>query len=261
MAIGVAGCALLGACTRQTPARQSAEAARLVSALATSPEQARLWRDAADRGLAPGLERLPIVERPIQRQVLAQAVSQPVAVRPVVIPPGVVSAVRVVAAPAIDFTGIATVLYVTNERLELDFGQQRTLGVLVRAGGRPIPASAGEQVQVDYRVRSDPHVPRDVVAIKMASGNGIVSVVQGGDRPVTASVPLFDLSAKQIGQPPSPTVDVGVGASHRTMTAGETAQVGGLTVTLLASSAHTGDAGRIEGSPYSINLIGWRSPN
>jgi len=260
LALGIGGCALFGAC-RQTPAQQSAERARRVAALATTPEQARLWRDAADHGLTPGLQRLPVVARPVQQpRGSARAVSQQVPAQPVVIPDGVVSAVRVLAAPPVDFDGSAAVVDFSGDRLELDLGRQQTLRVLARVGGKPILTRKGERVRVLYQVGSDPRTPRTVVAIRTDSGNGILSLIHGGDKPVTASVPLFRLSAKQVGQPPSMRVDVGVGSSHRTMTAGETAQVGGLTVTLLGSSAHPGEnAGRIEGSAYSINLIGWRS--
>jgi len=260
MVLGIAGCGLLGAC-RQTPAQQSAEMARRVAALATTPEQARLWRDAADHGLTPGLQRLPVVAQPVQQPPAgARAVSQQVPAQPVVIPVGVVSAVRVLAAPPADFDGSAAVVDVAGDRLELNLGRQQTLRVLARAGGKPIPTRKGERVRVEYQVPSDPRTGRAVVAIRTQAGNGIVSLVQGGDGPVTASVPLFGLSAKQVGKLPLMSVDVGVDSSHQTMTAGETSQVGGLTVTLLSSSAHTRDeAGRIEGSPYSINLIGWRS--
>jgi hypothetical protein len=234
-----------------------------VAALATTPEQARSWRDAADHALAPGLQRLPVVAQPIQQPLAgAHAVSQQVPVQPVVIPAGVVSAVRVLAAPTGDFDGFAAVNQVAGDRLELDLGRQQTLNVLARAGHKSILTRKGDRVRVVYQTGSDPRTPHAVIAIRTESGSGIVSLIQGEHKPVTASVPLFRLTAKQVGQPPSMGVDVGVNAYHRTMTAGETAQVGDLTVTVLGSSGHTGAAAaRIEGSPYSINLIAWRSSN
>lgn len=263
--IVLAGGALtVAACARQTPARQAADTARREATVAATAEQARLWREAADKGLTAGLQRLPVVERPVERRSQSQAVSQQVPAQPVVIPAGVLSAVRILAAPALSaegFVGSAAVRSVADDRLDLDLGLQRILAVLARAGGKPIPTSAGDTVQVDYHVRTDPRVPRDVLAIRTTAGKGIVSVVQGGNGPVTVTVPLFGLTARQIGSPPSMSVDVGVGDAHRTMAAGETAQIGGLNVTLLGSSAYTGEsAERIEGSPYSINLIAWPSP-
>ena len=249
-------------CSRQTPAQQAADAARHLADTAATPDQARLWREAADQGLAVGLEQAPAAGGLVARRVTATAVSQQIVPQPVIIPEGVQTAVRILAAPAVvpaGFNGTATVVGVDGYRIELDFGQQERLVLLARAGGKPIATQSRDRVQVEYRTRRDPRTPGDILAIRTEAGGGIVQAVQGGNEWVTLTVPLFRLTARQSGSPQAMTVDVGVGDAHRTMREGETAQVGGLNVTVIGSSAHTGEAAeRIEGSAYTLNLIAWR---
>ena len=247
-------------CTRDTPARQASDAARRLADRATEG-QARLWLEAADQGLAVGLERAPASEGLVGRRVAATALSQQIVPQPVSIPEAVQTAVRILAAPAAPdgYKGAATVVAVDVYRIELDFGRPERLVLLGRAGGNPIAMQPADRVQLEYRTRRDPRTPWDILAIRTATGRGIVQAAQGGNERVTLTVPLFELTARQTGNPPAMTVDVGVGDAHQTMRVGETAQVGGLNVTLLGSSAYTGDAAeRIEGSAYTLSLIAWR---
>jgi hypothetical protein len=132
--------------------------------------------------------------------------------------------------------------------------------MLARLGGKPVAMSPGDIVQVRYLASDDPRVPRDVLAVRTAGGDGFVQAIQGGNSPVTIDVPLFALSATQTGKPPVMAVEVTVGGARRTIAAGETAEVGGLTVRIVASTSYTGSsAGRIEGSPYTISLIAYPS--
>jgi hypothetical protein len=234
--------------------------------LAPTPDQARLWSEAADQGLTAGLDRVPVADRPIQPRQRAVASSQTTPANPVVIPPPVQTSVRIISRPTLatlgpdGFSGPANVTAANGDRIELDLGQGRTLTVLARAAGNVIRTSPNEKVELTYKVRTDPRVPNDVLALKAASGDGIVQVVQGGIGPVALAVPLFALRAEQVGKPSTVSVAVRVGDVSRIMEPGETAQVGGLTVRLVGSTAVTGDrAARIEGSPYTINLIAWPS--
>jgi hypothetical protein len=146
-----------------------------------------------------------------------------------------------------------------RDRLELDLGQAGRLELLVRAGGNPIAVKSGETVQIDYVASDDPRDPRDVMALRTAAGNGIVQARRGGMVPVTIDVPLFMLSARQVGKAPQMAVEVTVGGASRTMSAGESAVIGGLTVRVVASTSYTGDAAsRVEGTPYAINLVAFR---
>jgi hypothetical protein len=112
---------------------------------------------------------------------------------------------------------------------------------------------------VEYRVRDDERVPHDVMALRTERGDGIAQVVKGGDSPVTINLPLFDLTAIQ-SAPPSAPVAIRVGADRRSLEPGQTAQVGGLSVMLVASSAVIDErAGGREGSPYVVNIMVWRS--
>ena len=265
-ALALAGLALASAGCRQAPAARAEQTARQVSASATSSDQARLWREAADKGLTVGLERVSIVEQPVQPRPRAKGTGQAASEQPqrVVIPPGVHTALRIVAAPSLGTVGTddfepASVITKVGDQIALNLGGNRTLTVLARVGDKPIPVSMGEKVQVRYIPRSDPRVPGDVLAIRKDNGDGIVQIVQGGTERVTVSVPAFGLMAKQSESAPPVAVDVSIGNSHQMMTPGQTKQVGGFTVTLTSSIALTGAiAGRIEGSPYSISLIAYR---
>src|SRR5689334_12327717 len=86
--------------------------ARRFAAEAVTPEQRRLWEQAAQRG-TPGLERLPIPARPLQRREPAGAAAQAVQPSSPTLPPGVLTVARVVATSVTgpwEFSGKATVL-------------------------------------------------------------------------------------------------------------------------------------------------------
>ena len=93
---------------------------------------------------------------------------------------------------------------------------------------------------------------------------GVAQAIESGNAPVTLNLPLFRLVARQ-SEPPSRRVlmrviDSNGRESSATMEPGQTAQVGGLSITLLGSIAVEGPrAGRLEGSPYSISVLVWRS--
>ena len=60
---GIIALALAVGC--DSPERQAAEAARNSSEVAVTAEQKQLWQDAADRGDTPGLQRVPVLEDPV----------------------------------------------------------------------------------------------------------------------------------------------------------------------------------------------------
>src|SRR5207302_1007001 len=124
--------------------------------------------------------------------------------------------------------------------------------------GKPLPLTAGAKVTVEYRLRQDIRSPREVVGIRTERGEGVAQAVESGNDPVTLNLPLFRLVARQ-SEPPSrrvlmTVVDDNQHQSTATMEPGQTAQVGGLTITLLGSIAVAGPrAGRVEGAPYSVS--------
>lgn len=264
--IGLASATLLlVGCSRATPPKDSKQAAERLSELAKTPAQAQLWKEAAEKGTAAGIGRLPVPERPVATRKRVTPPSRTAVPQRVSLPPGVEGAVRIVAAPELEagsFSGLADVVHIEGERIDLDLGQKRLLTFYARARGGPIQTKVGEKAQVDYRVRDDPFDRLQILAVKSPGGDGIVSVLEGATKPVTVQVPLFRLVASQVGNPDkgSMSVDVRVGETRKTLMPGQIAEFPGLTVGLLASSAYVGsETYRVEGNPYSIDLVAWPS--
>lgn len=259
---------LLAACAptpTDKPPKDSAGTAQALSQLATTPEQARLWTEAAGTGTAAGLEKIPVAEHPVQLRKRVVAPDQAIKPRPVGLPEGLRAGIRIVGAPALkedSFSGTVQVRSVDAERLELDLGQQRILTLYARVRGGPMRAQAGQKAELDYRVRDDPFDRRQVVALRVETGDGIASILEGGSEPVTVQIPLFQLVASQVGKPEEGTmaVEVQIGSTKQVLTQGQIVEFPEhrLTVGVVASSAYVGaDAYRAEGNPYAIRLVAW----
>ena len=268
----LAGCFFACAC-QGTSASQ--RASRQVADHAT-PDQARLWRDAADRNLAPGLEKLSVPANAIDRRQRGRGpvASQAAQSSRGVIAPAVRSAVRIVKAPVPDlppFAGVARVVRVTNEEIELALqgnarvGEPQNLVFVARIEYQPLSTQLNEELRVEYRSHesNDPFDVQQILAVKTKDGDGIVRVGVGGRSLVSVSVPLFQLIASQLAGTPPGQVDVSVSGVHGKVQPGQIVEVGqapgaALCVGLLSSRAYSGaDVGRLEGSPYWFDLVAW----
>ena len=261
---GIVVASFMVSCARQTITQQVTDRE---AQLASTPDQQRLWREAGAKGIAPGLERLRAGERPVATRPSAQVAPQPVSVplQGPSIPVGVTSQLRVLDtadATTEAYSGFATVRNITGDRVELDLGNQRSLTMLARAGGKPLSLTPRARVQVEYRPRGNIRTPREVVAIRTEDGNGIARAIESGSSPVTLNLPIFKLVATQLPlrRVLVRVIDNNDREARSVLDQGQTTQVGGLTVTLVGSNAVTREgAGRIETVPYSINLLVWRS--
>lgn len=259
----------------RSPERRAAAAARDVSEVAVTPEQKQLWQDAADKGDAPGLQRVPIVQDPVTQRTRSQVPGGQPKPAPITITPGTRHELRVLVYPDDPFesyTGRATVAKIeqNGDLIELQLppgasGKPRTLALLVRIETKQLPVKVGEMVEVAYQLRRNPQVPNDVIAIRNSAGAGIGHVMQGANVLVQAAIPLFALSARQIDNQPTAPVQftgAGVGPKPVDLTVGQTALVNGLTVRVLGSIVAPGKAppGLTEGSPFTLNVMVWRVP-
>lgn len=239
---------------RPSPERQAAEAAQNVSEAAATKEQAQLWQDAAGRGDAPGLERVPVVQEPIRnRQAIQQPSppSRPVPRQPVTIPKGVIAEIRILTYPKdpfANYAGPATVIDTTGDEIRVDLGAAGTLTLLARANFNPISLAANEVVQVAYLARQDPRVPDEAIAIRTAGGAGIAHVVRGGNQAVQLDVPLFGITAFQVDKPGLPVQVSGAGFKGEDFTSGQTKTAGDATVSVVGSV------------PFTLNVMVWRNP-
>ena len=249
--------ALLGAFVSSgcnaSPEEQAAEAAQNASEVAVTSEQAQLWQDAAGRG-APGLERVPVVQEPIQRRETIQQPSppsRPVPQQPITIPREVLSEIRILTYPKVsqaDYSGPATVIDTAGDQIRLDLGAAGTMTLLARAGGKPLPFAAKETVQVVYQVRKDSRFPDDVIAIRGASGAGIAHVVRDSDQPVELTVPLFGITARQKDEPGLPVQFNGGGFKGDDLTMGQIRSSNEAAVLVVGSLQ------------YTLNVLVWRNP-
>jgi hypothetical protein len=257
------------------------EIARSVARVAAIPDQERLWREAADQGLAVGLERLSIIDRPVvsRRQPGTAAPpspragqpppppspgggQQPSQAPPLTIPPEIDSQIRIVSAPPVGsgFTGAATVVAAADDQLTLALGQAGNLVVLARAGKKPIPVIVGkEEVRLAYSPRRSPRAADEMLVIRTASGKGIGRVVQTGAKPITLTVPFYGVVATQVDVADPWSVNVRVsGVPPRILPMGTTVQLGNLFVRLVGAYARSeGRKGPAGGAPYQINILVW----
>jgi hypothetical protein len=234
-----------------------------MSQTATTDEQKRLWREAAAK--ATELKAAAVLQRPVEKRQRVAVPEVRVPPKPASLPRDMASGARVLAAPELTegrFAGKATVLRAEGERLELDLGDNRVLAILAKIGGAPARVRQGATVELDYRVRDDPFDRQSRLALRLPEGGGLVSVLEGGTRPVTLQVPMFQLTATQVGKPELNTmnVEVRVGGERQVLKVGEIGEFkkAGLSVGLLGSIAYEGDAAAAtEGNPYAINLTAW----
>lgn len=252
----------------KSPEEKAIESAGSASAAAASQKQRQLWQDVADQGGAPGLERVPSVQSPIeQRRGTTAAQPQLVPPQPITLPPSVQNTIRILdhpRNPATSHDGPATVIDAAEDRIQLDLGSKRTLSVLARVGRRSIPVKANETVTAAYVSRRGPDGQRAVIGIRTTSGAGIVHVMESGDNPIEIDVPLFNLHAKQLGSDPGSPVQFsgGPGVLPRDLRPGDVMQVGDATVFVIGSAGVSpgDDPGSIEGRPYALNVMVWKVP-
>ena len=162
------------------------------------------------------------------------------------------------------YFGLARVASSDDQGLELDFklnsGQAQTIEFLARSAGRPFTAEVGTLARIDFRNRDDAFDRQQILAVRLANDDGIISVIDTNDKPVSVNVPLYFLSAKQVGDVADNmmNVEVKVRDETRTMKPGEVVELGNLTIGLKASTALQGaEVYRTEGKPYAIELVAW----
>ena len=240
--------------------------ARRFAAEAVTPEQSRLWEQAAQRG-TPGLERLPIPARPLQRRNPAGAAAQALPAVTPTLPPGAVTVARVVAASETgpwEFSGKATVLDVSGDRVNVSLDAGRTLSFLARLGGKPLGVAAQQVVDLTFKSRPGIFNRQQILAIRTASGQFIAAAVENGNAPVSVSVALPSLTmvASQTGQPfnGAMNVVVTVNGDKGDVSPGRSAQIGGVSVNLLGSLARAAGAAGADSGAYSLDLIAWQNP-
>lgn len=258
--------------------RQAAKAARNVSAVAVSVKQKELWKDAADKGTAPGLQRVPVLQEPVTQRTRSQAPAaqpKPSPAPPVMIPAGVRNEIRVLTYPTDpyqSYTGPAKVDDIVDQkrenlRLALP-GKLGQLTLLVRVGFKPLPLMAGDTVDVAYQLRRNPQMPNDVIGIRISggvnAGAGIVHVMQGSTSSISQiNIPLFNLTAQQVNQPGFPVLILGPNLKGEPLRMGEQMDAGGGAVVRVIGSTGPDKAtnpGLIEGAPFTMNVMVWRVP-
>jgi len=254
---------LLAAGCRPKPPSDLPASARSQADLATDTAQARLWGGAADRAASA-----PAVARPVDTPVAArrrvEAPSRQVAEGPVTFPAEMRGGLRLTALPelpAAGYAGPARVAKISGEQLDLEFGGTR-LSLLARVRGGPLRLKEREEVRLELRTREEPANRQRIVALRSPAGEGIVSALETGREPVSVSIKLFELVARQTGRSERGTmpVEVTVRGERRMMTQGELVDFksAGLTVGLVGSTALTGpERFQAEGNPYAIDLIAW----
>ena len=253
----------LCACSRQTVDQKSpASVADEASKLAATPEQERLWKEAASRSSQPAVQT-PKTEDAVTERQEANVAQGKAAEKMPQIPPNVTGAVIMMDAPPLktpSYRGAARVASVDGPQVELQLGDVGRIAFVARAAGLPLALSEGEAAQVEYRSQDDPQDRQEILAVKTAAGDGIVSIVDSDTKPVSVTVALYNLVARQVGEARDSTMDVEVrvGNASKVMKAGEVANLGGLTVGLRASGAYQGaDVYRIEGNPFTLDLVAW----
>jgi hypothetical protein len=254
---------------RQSPHDQAIGRAREAAAGAATPDQERLWREAADQGLVVGLDRVSTAERAVAARRQQSAATSPPRGGPpatqapsLVIPPDVEGHLRVVSAPRLSrnaFSGMAKVDAPPGDRIVLNIGGSEPLVLLARAGQKPIAVGQNELVQLTYLPSTDGGAPDEEIVLRTAAGSGIGRVIKSGPGPITLNERLFGVFATQEKAPNAQTVWVRVGdTSLQTVRVGQIVQFGNVSVLLVGNDAPIrGRASPEGGPPYLIHLLVW----
>lgn len=263
--ITVVSVALLSSCGGSKRGDAASDAQKQ-SELTANQEQARLWKE----GNKNGLNQIPRPEQPVQ--VRQRTVVNDVAVqsKPAPLPQGVPGGVSIITLPQLtgtdakSFSNEVRVRRVEGERIEIDLGGQGTLALFARARGGPLRANTGDVAQLDLRLREDPFNRQQIMALRLANQDGIVSALDMSDKPVTISIPLFKLVATQTGASERHlmSVTITVGGERKVMSVGQVQDFAqaGLTVGVVGSDAFTGEmVNAIEGRPYALHIVAWPS--
>jgi hypothetical protein len=178
-----------------------------------------------------------------------------------------VNVARVIATSengAWEFSGKATVIDVSGDRVDLNLGQGRTLSFLARVGGQPLGVAAQQPVDLTFKSRPGVFNRQQILAVRTGTGKVIVSAVENSDTPVVLRVllPPLTLVASQTGEPlnGSMSVVVEVDGDKDNVPPGRSGRIGGVSISLLGSIARPPRSFAADGSPYSIDLIAWRNP-
>lgn len=256
--------AVLGSCGPKTQRKDAASDGQKQSELTTNQEQARLWKEANKQGL----EKIPQPENPVQLRQQPGVANTAIQTKAQPLPQGLQGGISVIALPQLGdadakaFANSVRVRSVEGERIELDVGGQGVLSFYARARGGPLRAGSGEEARLDLRYRDDPFNRQQILALRMANGDGIVSALDTGDKPITLTIPLFQLIARQLRPTERYHMDVEVSVSGETQTLkpGQLAEFrkAGITVGIVGSDVFTGEgANAVEGPPYALNIVAW----
>lgn len=260
---------VIAACSRSDiDARRDAKGtAEAQSRIAVGQEQQKLWQAAAAHATGSGLEKLPIVENAVAPRLRVAVQDRRAQAQTSDFPKGLVAGVEVVSAPQLPdarFAGVAQVAGVEGERVDLDLGEQRIMSLRVRAGGNPLRILSNETVRLDYRAMDSPSGRHAIVAVRMQNDDGAASVVESSRAPIAVQIPLFDLSAMQVGRTENDTmsVELRVGKERKVLVQGGIAEfpASRLTVGVVGSVARAaGQAAETEGNPYALRIVAWRT--
>lgn len=261
----VAALALLGACAVPgMPPREARNIAEAQAALATDPAQAVLWEKAAAGGATVGIEKVTTERPAVTPRKLVLVSSRPAAMEKISFPQTLRTAVSISVPAELEdqFTGRARVRSAEGEFVEFEIGGQRTLRLQSKLDGVPLRARTGETADVLLRV-GDIYERNDILFVRVAEDELLHALV-GADGPVSFAVKERGLVAEQTGEPDGNTMPVRVsfGGETHTLRAGEQAEFGEtqMTLRILASVAVQGQAANaLEGEPYRIELVAWRS--
>ena len=262
--ITVFSVALVSSCGSRSKRGDASSDAQKQSELTANQEQARLWKEGNKRGL----EQIPQPGQPVQLRQRTVIDNVNIQSKPAPLPQGLLGGISIISLPQLantdakSFSNEVRVRQVEGEQIVLDLGGQGTLALYARARGGPLRANAGDVAQLDLRFRDDPFNRQQIMALRLANQDGIISALDTGDKPVTISIPLFRLTATQTGASDKNlmNVSVTVGGEQKILSPGQIQDFdrAGLTVGIVGSEAVTGESvNAIEGRPYALQIVAW----
>ncbi len=232
--------------------------------LATSAEQAKLWRAAAKSPAVTGLSNASYGGDAVVQRVPTRIAADAMATGSERLGAGVSTGYAAQALPDLPkaYRGTAQVTSTAGDSLVLNLPNLGEARLLAKAAGRPLRAKAGDHAQI-YMRRGDPFHRNDVMAITLPEDQFIHALV-GADGPVTLDLPAYRLVAQQTGEVRQNGlgVQVTLDGETRFLQAGDKADfaAGGLTVMINASVAVQGEAAHaLPGKPYRLELIAWQT--
>lgn len=238
------------------------EIVNTLSAISTDSKQKELWKN-VNPALASNIKALSASGGVVK---MHKPVEVPdIEVQRPVYPPlseSLVTGVNLLEVPDLTepFEGKAKIITVKQDTLQFDLGENRSLFIQAKMGGRSLLMEKDTEVNLHLQL-GDPFMRNDILEI--SNGKTALSwALIGGEEPVTIKFKNLNLVASQIGNPREGSMMVEVRAGDESKVLSDFAKPvqfpkTGISVHVLGSIGATGDKAGVLPQNYRLEITAW----